>query len=228
NAGARIDCPRLKLDLGCKRIVLDFAIPLEGDPADYLTLHQDDDDGRPFAPDAHVLKKAGGKERLQRFVDFGGIVSIAGREGEIGADRLGLHSLITLDTYVLNDALGIGRGFPKALAKAQRERDATQHNEGREQPSSQRPPHHYWCLPLKADPRRRSGFRLEVGHCFVADFWFWPPSTGGADGPPPNATLRVPILQKFQMNQVIPGCKNHQHQHESEPNPETNFLGVLA
>src|SRR3990170_3440672 len=45
----------------------------------------------------------------------------------------------------------MGRKLAKAGAEAQRERDGAQHKEGRKQPSGQRPPHHYWCLPLKAD-----------------------------------------------------------------------------
>jgi hypothetical protein len=30
------------------------------------------------------------------------------------------------------------------------------------------------------------------------------------------------------MNQVIPGCKNHQHQDKGEPDPKADLLDVLA
>ena len=63
----------------------------------------------PFAADAHVLEQAGGEQRLQRFVDLGGIVSVAGGEGEIGADGFRLDPLGAFDTDVLDDALGVSR-----------------------------------------------------------------------------------------------------------------------
>ena len=48
-----------------ERVVLDLAIALEGDAGDDWVLHHDDDDRRAFAPDAHVLEQAGGKQGLQ-------------------------------------------------------------------------------------------------------------------------------------------------------------------
>src|SRR5665809_12887 len=97
-------------------------------------------------PYAHVLEKTGGEQGLEGFVEQGRVVGVAGGETQVGADGLGLDPPIALDTDGL-DGLGFRRKIAKARAKAQRERDATQHQEGCEQPSSQRPPHHFWCLP---------------------------------------------------------------------------------
>ena len=81
-----------------------------------------------------------------------------------------IPSPAAFDADILDDVLSMRGEVAKAGAQSQRERDATQHKEGREQPSGQRPPHHYWCFPLEPDPRRRYGFRNQAGHCFVADF----------------------------------------------------------
>src|SRR4029078_2348413 len=79
-------------------------------------------------------------------------------------------------------------------------------------------------FPSKPIPAAAQASALKLAIVLWPIFGSGPLALAGADGPPPNATLRVPILQKIQMKQIIPGFKNHQHQHESEPNPETNFL----
>src|SRR5262249_4534790 len=130
---------------------------------------------------------------------------------------------------VFDNVLGVCGSFAKACTKAQRERDATQHNEGRKQPSSQRPPHHYWCLPLKAVPRRRSRLLARNWPLFCGRFLVPAPSRRrGSKDPRPAQRSVVPISQKLQVNQVIPGRENHQHQNESETNAEPDFLRALA
>ena len=88
---------------------------------------------------------------------WAGIVGVARGEGEIGADRLGLDALVALDADVLDDALGMRGQVAKTHAETQRERDATQHKEGREQPSGERPPHHSGVFPSKPIPAGRYG-----------------------------------------------------------------------
>ena len=129
-------------------VVLDLAISFEGHPAHDRVLDNDDDDVGTLAPDADILKQAGGKQHFQRFVDLGGIVGVAWGEGQIGADRLRVDPLLAFDADILDSALSARAKIAEARAKTQRERDGTQHKEGRKQPSGQRPPHHCWCLPL--------------------------------------------------------------------------------
>src|SRR5215471_2060385 len=50
----------------------------------------------------------------------------------------------------------------------------------------------------------------------------------GSKDPCPAQRSAVPISQKLQVNQVIPGRENHQHQNESETNAEPDFLRALA
>ena len=180
-----------------------------------------------FTPDAHVLEQAGGEQRLQQFVDLGRIVSVAGGEGKIRADRLRLDALVAFDPDGLDDALGMRGKIAKARAKTQRERDGTQHKEGREQPSGQRPPHHFWCLPLEADPRRRYGLQAETGLVLWPIFDSSLITTNGGLAAPAKATFRPSVSQKFQVNQVIPGCKNHQHENKGEPYTKADFLACL-
>src|SRR5215472_12295360 len=59
-------------------------------------------------------------------------------------------------------------------------------------------------------------------------FGFCPSRRRGSKDPRPAQRSVVPISQKLQVNQVIPGRENHQHQNESETNAEPDFLRALA
>src|SRR5690349_12141481 len=50
----------------------------------------------------------------------------------------------------------------------------------------------------------------------------------GPSGPRAAICLKPELSQKFQVNQVIPGCKDHQHQHKSESDTEADFLRAFA
>ncbi len=153
NARASINGTRFELDLRGEYVVLDLPVSLKGNLADDRVLDHNHDDGGALPTDAHVLEKARGEQGLEGLVDLGGIVVVAGRKAQIGADGLRLDAAIAFHDDRLDDsALGGCRQVPKTHAETQRKRDATHHEEDREQSSFQRPPHHYWCIPLKPTP----------------------------------------------------------------------------
>jgi hypothetical protein len=71
------------LHLGLEGLIVDLPIAFKGNPADDRVLDDDNDDGGTVAPDANVLEQARGEQDFQRFVDLGGIVSVARRESEV-------------------------------------------------------------------------------------------------------------------------------------------------
>ena len=197
HARAGIDGARLELHLRGEGFVVDLPVAFKGDVAHDRVFDDDNDDGAPLPPDTNVLEQAGGKQDLQRFVDLGGIVAVARRKSEVRADRLRLYPLVAFDTDGLDGGALSERGkLAKARAHTQRERDATQHKEGCEQPSGERPPHHYWCLPLKADPRRRYGFRRQTGRLLWPFLGSYPLMPAGAFRPPRSIRSLILSLTK--------------------------------
>ncbi len=99
---AGIDGARLELHLRDERLVFDLPIAFKGNAAHDRVLDDDDDNSAAVAADADILEQAGGEQDLQRFVDLGGIVTVAGRKGEVSADRLRLDALVAFDTNGLD------------------------------------------------------------------------------------------------------------------------------
>jgi hypothetical protein len=109
--GSRIDLARAQLHLLLQRLVLDPPIALEGELIDDRVLGHGHDQDRAFAADAHIAEQAGGEQAFERPVDALWVERLAGSDRHVGANRLGLDPLVTLDPDLFHDAAGkLGRG----------------------------------------------------------------------------------------------------------------------
>src|SRR4029450_11537852 len=108
--GTRERAAFLRLDFRLELLVLDLFVALESDAVDDR-IFRDGDDQRPaLTVGTDVLKKTGGDQRLDAFIDFEGAQLPIWPWAEIGADGVSLDPLIALHNDGADDwRLSIGR-----------------------------------------------------------------------------------------------------------------------
>ena len=117
HGGARQRAAGFRLDLLLELLVLDLVVALEGEPIDHRRLHHGHDEAAARLGEADILEQAGGVKRLQRAVDLGGIETFAGRNLEVGADRVGFDPAVAFHNNGTDGRAGF-RGLRKYRVRA--------------------------------------------------------------------------------------------------------------
>ena len=151
--GAGVDRARLELHLVLQRRRIDLAVALEGDLRNDRILDDRDHHAGAVAIDSHVGEQAGLEQRLQRAVDFAGVVGVADRELQVGAHRLGLDPAIADHADIADDALRLRhanqRRSPRRMVERgkRREHGDEHHDEAHQPRGYQREVRHTCVCP---------------------------------------------------------------------------------
>ncbi len=109
------DLPRGKLDLRRDLVVLEALVALQDDAVDDRVFADRDDEVAGIAAgDGDVGEQLGRVQVLQRLVERDRGVGLAGGQIGVGANRLGLETLVALDRDRADRALGRSRGWRRS------------------------------------------------------------------------------------------------------------------
>src|SRR4029077_17303632 len=134
--GARQRVARFRLDFLLELLVLHAAVAFEGKPVDHRRFHHRDDDVAARLGDVDVFEQAGGVERFERGIDFGGIEPLAGPNLEIGAHRFGFDAAVALDHDAIGGPASLGRRRGICPPGRQASKPHTQEQAGQNEPPS--------------------------------------------------------------------------------------------
>ena len=217
---ASVSTPRgLRSTIVRQNVRFDLLVALEDHRIDDRVLDHGDDQHAAALDDADVGEQAGGVERLDRSVDVGGAVGLAGLDGQVGLDGRSFDALVALD---LDAGSNRGLGDSRADQRRRRRRTPAPPTPAPDPNASLRAKNineFMWfeCLarlPVQsASPsgQTRPVMTQQRQNCSLLDS-----PQGASPSAFPNLTPRCPaathgslISQGTQMNNIVPGCENH-------------------